>query len=159
MRGPGGPPGAELLAAPSRLIVDANVVVAAFLRSSTVRRILTFSLIDLYVPEFLWDEIGGHRSELERRASLSQGAAAELLELLEGYVTTIPIEALLPHWKRAAEAMRRVDSRDTAYVAAALAVPCDGIWSDDRHLKAQRIVPCWTTRELLTELNAAGVEL
>ena len=159
MRRPGGAPGDERLAAPSRLVVDANVFIAAFLRSSTVRRLLTLSLVDFYVPEFLWEEIGPHLPELATRAGLSEVAASELVELLESCVATIPAEALLPHWKRAAGAMRRVDPRDTAYVAAALAVPCDGIWSDDRHLKAQRIVPCWTTEELVSALRAAGVEL
>lgn len=134
------------------------MLIAAFLRTSTVRRILTLSLIEFYAPEFLWGEIDRHLPELAKKAALSAASAAELVKLLEGYVAPIPSEALRPHWERAARAMRRIDPRDAACVAAALAVPCDGIWSDDHHLKAQGIVRCWTTPELVAALREAGLK-
>lgn len=138
--------------------MDANIFIAAFLRASTARRILTLTTAEFLAPEFLRDEILRHLPELRRRAGLSRRAAVQLLDLLEGYVTVLPAETLLPSWDQAAAAMDPIDPRDTAYVAAALGVPCDGIWSDDRHLKAQRVVPCWTTRELVTALRNAGLE-
>ena len=53
--------------------------------------------------------------------------------------------------------MATIDPRDVAYVAAALAVPCDGIWSDDAHLKLQTVFPCWTTRDLVATLREHGL--
>ncbi len=113
---------------------------------------MTLSLIDLLAPEFLHEEILDHLPELRHRAGLSERSASELLALLEGYITIIPAEQLLPEWERAATAMGAIDPRDTATVAAALAMPCDGIWSDDSHLRAQQVVPCWTTKELVVAL-------
>jgi len=117
---------------------------------------VTLSLIDLLAPEFLHEEILYHLPELRRRSGLSERAASELLALLEGYITVIPAEQVLAEWDRAATAMDAIDPRDTPYVAVALAVPCDGIWSDDPHLKAQREVPCWTTNELVGALRKAS---
>lgn len=133
--------------------MDASIFIAAFLRASTARRILTLTTTEFLAPEFL-----RHLPELRRPAGLSRRAAVQLLDLLEGYVTVLPAETLLPFWDQAAAAMDPIDPRDTAYVAAALGTPCDGIWSDDRHLKAQRGFPCWTTRELVTALRNAGLE-
>jgi len=139
--------------------VDANIVIAAFLRDSSVRRILTLSFLELFAPEFLAEEVEAHLPALRSRAGLSESAARELLHLLEGYVTTIPSDALLLRWEEAEAAMRDIDPRDVAYVAAALAVPCDGVWSDDPHLRAQKAVPCWTTSELLRELREHGLRV
>jgi predicted nucleic acid-binding protein len=139
--------------------VDANIVVAAFLRDSTVRRVIALSFIDLFVPEFLHEELAKHAPLLRKRAGVSEGAASELLRRIEGYFKTVPREALLPHWSRAASCMAPIDPRDTAYLATALAIPCEGIWSDDPHLKAQRLVPCWSTKELLVALRADGLKL
>ncbi|TLY37477.1 MAG: hypothetical protein E6K61_12110 [Nitrospirae bacterium] len=52
--------GRESLAAPRRLVVDANIVIAAFLRDSTVRRIVTLSVLELLAPEFLRAELDVH---------------------------------------------------------------------------------------------------
>ena len=144
---------------PGRLVVDANVLIAAFLKESVVRRILTVPLIDLYAPEFLWQEIRKHLVTLRRRAGLSKQGAEDLLGLLERYVTTLPAEVVLPHWERARTAMDPIDPKDAAYIAAALGGSCDGVWSDDPHLKAQRLVPCWTTNELVRELRTHGLKL
>lgn len=138
--------------------MDANILIAAFLRASTARRILTLTTAEFLAPEFLHEEILRHLPGLGRRAGLSRRDAMRLLDLLEGYLIVLPAEKLLPFWDQAAAAMDPIDPRDTAYVAAALGAPCDGIWSDDRHLKAQRVVPCWTTRELVAALRNAGLE-
>lgn len=151
--------GTEPLAAPRRLVVDANVVIAAFLRDSTVRRLLSLAFLDLMAPEFLIEEVAKHLPDLERRARLSRSAAEEVLTELEEFVALIPHDSTLSEWERAAVSMADIDPKDIPYVAAALAVPCDGIWSDDPDLKKQGIVPCWTTRELVAALKEEGVDV
>lgn len=71
----------------------------------------------------------------------------------------IPQDSTLMEWNRAAEAMTGIDSNDIPYVAAALAIPCDGIWSDDSDMKKQTIVPCWTTKELVAALREDGFDV
>ncbi len=139
--------------------MDANILIVAFLRNSSLRRILALSFLGFFAPEFLREEVEKHLPVIRRRPGLSESPARELLDLIEGYVTTIPAEALLLHWEEAAAAMADIDPNDVADVAAALAVPCDGVWSDDPHLRAQKAVPCRATSELLKELRQQGLRL
>ena len=82
--------------------MDANIVIAAFLRDSTVRRIVTLSVLELLAPEFLRVELEDHMPQLRRRAGLSEAAASEVIERLQKYVDFLPAEAILPHWEAAA---------------------------------------------------------
>jgi predicted nucleic acid-binding protein len=45
--------------------------------------------------------------------------------------------------------MDKIDPSDTPFMALALAVENDGIWSDDRHFLRQRRVKTWKTKDLL----------
>ena len=137
--------------------MDANIVIAAFLRDSTVRRIVTLSVLELLAPEFLRAELDDHMPQLRRRAGLSEAAASEVMERLQKYIDFLPTEAVLPHWDAAANALGGVDPEDVSYVATALSVSCDGIWSDDPHPKGQDLVPCWTTKELVGALREDGL--
>lgn len=123
------------------------------------RRILTLTLVEFSAPAFLFEELERHLPSLRRRARLSSRQASELLRLLRGCVSLVPEDSLRPFWNEAKEAMRGIDPRDAAYVAAARAIPCDGIWSDDVHLRRQVLVPCWTTKALVAELRGAGLPL
>lgn len=139
--------------------MDANIVVAAFLRDSVVRRILALSLVEFLAPEFLLEELSPHLPELGRRAGLSESRAQELLQVIRECIGTVPEDSVRSTWSLAATVMAAIDPRDTAYVAAALAIPYDGLWSDDLQLKRQTVVPCWTTKELLDALRRDGLEV
>lgn len=139
--------------------MDANIVIAAFLRDSTVRRLLSFSFLEFMMPEFLDEEVAKHLPELQRRAKMDRASAEVVLHEIKELLMVIPRESTLSGWDRAAAAMAGIDSNDTPYVAAALGVPCDGIWSDDPDLKHQRVVPCWTTKELVEALRGEGFDI
>ena len=124
-----------------------------------VRRILNLSLVEFLAPEFLFEELSPHLPELVRRAGLSDSRAQELLQSLREGIGIVPEESVRSTWSHAAAVMAAIDPRDTAYVAAALAIPCDGLWSDDPHPNRQTAVPCWSTKELLEALRRDGLEV
>ena len=151
--------GGSRLPAPRRLVADANVFVAAFLKDSAVRRIVALSGLQLLVPEYLFEEVRRHLDELSERAGLQKGEASELLGRLGKYFIVLPQAILSARLNEAEKTMAGIDSRDAVYLAMALAVPCDGIWSDDPHMKMQKRVKCFTTRELVAELKADGFQV
>jgi len=116
------------------------------------------SFLELTAPEFLLEEFAKHLPELRRRAALDPAIAGELAERLARLLILIPQDETVAAWDRAADAMASIDPRDVPYLAAALAVPCDGIWSDDPHMKKQTIVQCWTTKELVAALKKEGFD-
>ena len=48
----------------------------------------------------------------------------------------------------AKEIMDKIDKDDTKFIALALAVDNDGVWSDDRHFEMQTTIRIWKTSEL-----------
>ena len=144
------------MAAPLRLVADANIFVAAFMRDSTVRRIVTLSGLQLLVPEYLFEEVRRHFPKLSRRAGLEKRQAEELLDTLGKYFVVLPEEVFSGSLDEAEKAMAGIDPRDSVYLAMALSVRCDGVWSDDPHFKKQTRVKCFTTSELIETLRADG---
>ena len=140
-------------------MADANVLIAAFLKDSTTRRIITLAELQLLVPEFIFEEFERHRRELARRAGLAPSDAERLLKTIRNHFVVIPADLIAERIAEAIRILKGIDERDAPYLAAALAVPCDAIWSDDPHLKLQRLVPCLTTRELVEILRKSGVRL
>lgn len=47
-----------------------------------------------------------------------------------------------------------IDEDDAPFVALALHVDGDGIWSNDAHMHVQNLVRVWTTVEVLEELGS-----
>ena len=140
-------------------MADANILIAAYLRDSTVRRVVLLSDLQLLVPEFIFEELEKHLPELSRRAALSESRSTQLLERLRARFVTIPEELVSSNLQAGLEAMRDIDAKDAPYLAAALAVAAEGVWSDDPHMKRQHLVPCFTTAELLARLRKEGLPL
>ena len=63
-------------------VVDANILFAAFIKDSYTRRLLLFSIEELFTPEFIYDEIKKHIVELKKKTGLSENQIDELFSLL-----------------------------------------------------------------------------
>ncbi len=109
------------------------------------------------VPEYAFEEIRRHLPTLRKRSGIPAKDSERLLERLAGYFTVVPADAVARRLREAERIMAGIDPNDSAYVAAVLAAPCDGIWSDDPHLRRQPAIRCWTTPELVAELTASGM--
>lgn len=64
-------------------------------------------------------------------------------------IQTVPSQMVLMRWQEAQKEMARIDRNDIPFVAAALSVQSEGIWSDDKDLKRQSKVRVWNTKEIL----------
>jgi predicted nucleic acid-binding protein len=51
--------------------------------------------------------------------------------------------------EEAAELMCDIDADDAPFLAAALSISCDGIWTEDPHFLKQSAIKVWRTRDLL----------
>ena len=73
-----------------KIVIDSNRIAAALLKDSTTRGILFNNRFDFVAPEFVKEEIAGHRAEFVRKAGISSGEFDILLSLIFGSVTLIP---------------------------------------------------------------------
>jgi predicted nucleic acid-binding protein len=137
------------------LILDANILFAAFMKNSTTRRLLLTKTpipLKLYTTPLILEEVYKYRKLLAKKASLGENEVMSLmLELMSASnIETVPEHELSPFKEQAVEASPRMN--DAPYFAVALCKKC-GLWSNDKPLKKQNTVVVITTMELLEMLN------
>lgn len=136
-----------------QLVVDANVLLAAFLKSAKTRELLLDERLTLLAPEHLISEVSHHLQEfssLRRRIQLSNEQLQELFNLLTMRIQTIPKQAYQLHMKTGITIAPH--AKDAPYLAVALLYRL-AIWSNDKGIKDQTLIKVYSTRELITVLS------
>ena len=134
-------------------MLDTNVFLKALIKKSVVRGIILGSIHEFLIPAYLIEETREHMEELEEKSGLSNSEIESVMDALLARIRVVPADKVLSAWKEAEGIMERVDKSDIPFVAAALSTDCDGIWSDDRHLRRQDKVKVWTTKDVLRRGN------
>lgn len=135
-----------------RLIVDANILVAALLKKATTREILLTSDLEFFTPEHLFFEIKGlvKNKRFRKRLGVSDHELRELLTYLVQPIAFFPEERYLSHIRQALTLVAH--DEDAPYIALALALKAP-LWSNDAALKKQKFVKVYTTSELVAHLS------
>ena len=131
-----------------RLVVDANVVIAAMMRDSTTRRLLVLGGHELHVPGYLFGEVERHLEELVARSGISEGALLEVLQTLRAHMVEHAAAEYRESLEPAKELLAGRDIKDVPYVALALYIGADGLWSEDQGLKSSGGVTVYRTSDL-----------
>ena len=135
-----------------KLIIDANVLFASFIKNNLTRAIMLKKPFSFYSPEYLVEEFFEHVEELADKTKISprilKGKIKELLKLSDmKLVEKRDFEDCL---ERASKITS--DSDDVAYIALALKLNC-AIWSNYKKLKEQNKVKVYSTEELISLLK------
>ena len=128
------------------LVVDSNIVFAALLKKSTTRKLLLDPPCLLYAPRILLQEIKKYEEQIQERTGLSKKDLETLLGLVLENITFVDKEKYKESMKEAEELMADIDLGDVPFVALALEIRADAIWTENvRHFgKQQRIKVCKT---------------
>lgn len=132
-----------------KFVLDTNIILKALIRDSVVRGILAGPKHQFLIPELAVEEIRKHSRLIEEKSGLTEAEVDGVLRVALSNVRLVPASDVLSRWKEAEEIMAPIDRNDTAFLAAAMSAPCDGIWSDDAHLKRQSKVKVWTTKDVV----------
>ena len=135
-----------------QLIVDANILIAAFLKSATTRELLFDEELELFAPEYFTMEVRRTVKEskfLRRCIMLSKEEIEELLVFLLEPIKIIPEEEYTSFIEKAT---REVPGDDAPYLALSLALNIP-IWSNDSAFKKQFLAKVYTTSELVNVLK------
>jgi len=133
-----------------RLVVDTNRIIAALVKDSASRKILLSDKIDFLTIEITKQEIEEHRQELLDKTRLIDEQLNLALSFLFSRVFVVSDIVVESKMDEAKKIMDSLDPDDTPFIALALAVENDGIWSDDKHFKQQNTIRIWETKDLLT---------
>jgi len=131
-----------------RVVVNANILVAALLKSATTRQILLMSDLEFCAPEHLFVEVKGFVKDqrFRRRLGLSEEDLREVLAYILQPVTFFPEKMYLSFIRRAIPLVTHKE--DAPYIALSLALGAP-LWSNDAALKKQSLVTVFTTSELV----------
>jgi predicted nucleic acid-binding protein len=119
-----------------RVVVDANVVVAALMANGTVRDVLLNSTnLDFFAPEYVAAEVERQQPRITARSHLDPNSVEALIEDASQAIEFVPSHA---YAVRSAQGKRLADradaSGDEEYVALALWLDAP-VWSLDNDLR------------------------
>ena len=136
-----------------RLVVDTSILISGLLKSSKTQRLLLDPALELYLPEHALEELLRLSPMMRQRSRLSAEGFDLLMTLLTSQMNIVPERKLRRWLPKAGRVMGHRDPGDVPFVAAAYAIRCDGIWSDDADFQEVRDVAVWTTSGLLKHLG------
>ena len=136
-----------------RLVVDTSILISSLIRRSVTREILLLPFMKFYIPEYALEELEAHKPKLSKLSGLSIDEIDILLNSLLDNISIVPAQTIEPYLKEARRIIGSIDPGDVPFVALALAVENDGIWSNDKHFKAIKQIKVWKTSDLLIHLK------
>lgn len=135
-----------------QLVIDANILVAAFLKAATTRNLLLNERLELCSPEHLLIEA---RKVLKSRLLKKEGDFPEsnfdfLFDFLTTSIKVIPMEEYEGYLQKALEIAPHEEDAPYLALAVHLNIP---IWSNDIGMKEQSLVRVLSTMDLIEELK------
>lgn len=134
-------------------VVDTNRVIAALIKDSISRKIIYSDKFVLLTPNFTKIELAANKNEILEKANLTETAFDNLLSVILGNMYVVDDSIINYKFEEAKKIMDKIDPDDTPFIALALALDSDGIWSDDKHFQRQDKVKVWKTSDLIKYLQ------
>ncbi len=132
-----------------RLVVDTNILISALIKDSITRELLLFPSMEFLLPEYALQEIETHKSHISKQSNLSNDEIDIVLSVLLENICIVPASEIKPHLEKAEKIIGSIDPSDVPFVALALSIKNDGIWSNDKHFEKIKGVKVWKTSDLL----------
>ena len=131
-----------------RIIVDTNRIISALIKEGLTRDVITSEKIEFYSLDYVTEEVRKYIEYIISKSTLNKKEIELLFMLLMEKINIVPDEKIKTYMKEATNIMKNIDERDAPIMACALAVPNEGIWTEDKHFKQQDKVRVWATEEL-----------
>ena len=135
------------------LIVDSNIVISSLIRDSTTRSILINTPFILYAPETMINEIRKYEDYILKKSGLTKSDFERLFDLVSENINILEKEKYEKHLEEADKIIGHVHKGDVPFVALALAITNDGIWTDDKDFERQNRIKIWKTKDILNLIN------
>ena len=120
-----------------KLVIDTNIIISALIRKGITRKMLLFPGLKLVTPELTFKEIENHIDLIAAKSKLSKDNILRILDILRKNIKTIPESHWWNHYNQAENIIGKKDPKDVPFIAVALALTVDGIWSNDRDFESQ----------------------
>ncbi len=136
-----------------KLIIDTNVLISSLLKDSSTREILLNESIDFYVPEIILSEINRYIPYIVQKSELSEEDVKKLLNTHMENLHLVPIDEYEGKLDEGMNIIGEIDEKDTQFIALALSIKNDGIWSNDKHFDKQTKIQVYKTSHIVNLLE------
>lgn len=135
-------------------IVDTNIIFAGLLRDSLARELLINSPFILYTPETVIKEIRKYEELILKRSGLDKEDFEILFRIITDSINILEKEQYAEKLQEADKLIGNVDKGDVPFLALALTIPSNGIWTENKkHFEVQDKVKVWSTADILEFLG------
>ncbi|HEY0089503.1 MAG TPA: PIN domain-containing protein [Candidatus Lokiarchaeia archaeon] len=120
------------------------------------RKILLKPEFDFFIPDYYLAELNKSKSDLLEKVETEEVDLNKLIFLLHERIFNVPEQEYSKNIKKAEEIIGSIDSKDIPFLAVALSLNVNGIWSNDKHFQRQKKIPIYYTtklREYLKEIE------
>jgi predicted nucleic acid-binding protein len=129
-----------------RLVIDTNRIIAGLIRDGPSRVIIFSKEHQFFTPEYALIEINRHRDELCEKARISPNDFEMIMKFLFEKITIVPQLEYNEHLEQSKAMLS--DKDDAPFLALAIALEAEGIWTEDIHFLNQKKVKIFTNREI-----------
>ena len=129
-----------------KLIIDANILFAALIKTGLTADLITSPKLELFCPPFIFEEFEKYKSYLLDKTKREPEEFMRYMNILKRNIRSIPLsdfEGFLPRAKQISP-----DGKDGIYFALALYMNAP-IWTNDKRLKTQNEVSILSTSDLI----------
>ena len=102
------------------------------------------------------EELTEHEDEVISKMHADKAGYRKALEIITTKIKFVKREAYTRYLSEAHGIIGEFDEDDVAYIAVALAIKADGVWSYDPHFKQQESVKLFSTGELFRFIKKSG---
>ncbi len=144
-----------------KLIIDTNILISSLLKDSTTREILLNESLNFYLPEIVLSEVNKYLPYIIQKSELSEEEIKKLLNTLLENLILVPIDEYEKKMDEGMKIIGNIDEKDIQFIALALSIENDGIWSNDKHFEKQKKIKVFKAVDilkLLEELSKKGKE-
>ena len=144
-----------------KLIIDTNILISSLLKDSTTREILLNESLNFYLPEIVLSEVNKYLPYIIKKSELSEEEIKKLLNTLLENLILVPIDEYEKKMDEGMKIIGNIDEKDIQFIALALSIENDGIWSNDKHFEKQKKIKVFKAVDilkLLEELSKKGKE-
>lgn len=130
-----------------KLVIDTNRIIAAMIRDGASRKILFSETLDFVSPDTAITELYEYEEEISRKACIDHKRFAFIISSFLEKIEIKP-KSEYEHFLEESKSLIK-DPDDVPFIALALALKLDGIWSDDKHFLEQSKIKVFRTIDML----------
>lgn len=133
-----------------KLIIDSNIIFSGLIKKSITREILLSPNFTFYIPDFYNIELEKYKSIILEKFVGTEKELDELIKIIHENIIVVVEEEYFDEMKRAEKIIGKIDPKDIPFIALALSIENDGIWTRDKHFSKQHSIRIYSMRELIS---------